>query len=207
MTLNDDIQFVGKLIDQYAARAPQKHVAAEDPEDDGAPPDMQAGPVDEEGWVEWKPIPSTLRESDVAEVEEEFGVEFPPLFRAYLLARFQLFDQLQSVRHGQGLLMTAVPSGQRLDPIRESLEVWQSSPLIPAGFIPFAEWGDGFGPVAFDTSKRASDGDCPVVWMDHELLIELDDDGSSGNSDAVRALAQPLYGSFREFLADVFAGE
>lgn len=202
MSLSDDIEFVGGLLDRYAAKAPRMHVAAEDPEDDGAPPDMRVGPVDAEGWVEWKPIPSTLSEADVVDLENEFGVQFPPLFKAYLLARYQLFDQLQSPRHGESLLMTAVPSGQRLEPMREILEVWQ--PLVSAGFIPFADWGDGYGPVSFDTSKRASDGDCPVVWMDHEPLVDLGDD-LSGEQDSLSTLVQPLYGSFREFLTDVFA--
>ena len=63
--------------------------------------------------------------------------------------------------------MTDTPVEKPLKPIRELMKGWQ--PLIAAGYIPFAEWGDGWGPMCFDSVKRSPDGDCPVVWMDHEL--------------------------------------
>lgn len=201
MTAAKDITFVGQLLDAYAVDAWRKSVASQDPKDAGVPSEMQVGLVDEEGWVEWRVLPSTLTEADVAAVEMEFGATFPPLFRAYLLARFQLFDQVKSRRHDQQIFMTDTPSRKPLKPLRELMKTWQ--PLIDAGYIPFAEWGDGWGPMCFDTSKRGTDGECPVVWMDHELLIPLGADKCRQRESVVR-LAQPLYGSCREFLLDVF---
>ena len=70
-------------------------------------------------------------------------------------------------------------------------------------FIPFAEWGDGWGPMCFDTRRHASDGDCPIVWMDHEILAPLGEQRRRMRKE-VLPLAQPLYETFRELLTDVF---
>ena len=110
MTDPEDITFVGQLLDAYAVDAWRMHVAAEDPEDGGVPPQMQVGEVYADGWVEWRVLPSTLNEADVTDVENEFGVQFPPLFTAYLLARFHLFDQVRSRRYDQQILMTDTSS-------------------------------------------------------------------------------------------------
>ena len=203
MGLAEDTAYVGSLLDAYGARAWKMHVAAEDPDDAGVPPSMQVGEVNEEGWVEWRVLPSTLTEADVATVERDFGVEFPPLFRAYLLARFHLLDQAKSQRYDQQILMTDAPENRPLVPLRGLLTAWR--PLIDAGYIRFAQWGDGWGPMCFDTQARAADGDCPVIWIDHERVIPLGDEAAR-RREVVQALAQPLYGSCREFLLDVFGG-
>src|SRR5687768_3697969 len=119
MSLAEDITYVGGLLDSYAESHYRIGVAAEDPEDAGVPPEMQAGPIDAYGWVEWKVLPSALAEEDVSVVEDEFGVSFPPVFRAYLLARFHLFDQVHSGKYDQLIFMTDVPSGRRLRNLRE----------------------------------------------------------------------------------------
>ena len=85
--------------------------------------------------------------------------------------------------------------------LRKEIGAWQ--PLLAAGFVPFAEWGDGWGPMCFDGLRRAADGDCPVVWIDHERLARLGK--AMGEREAVLPWVQPLYDSCREFLADVFA--
>ena len=76
----------------------------------GVPPEMFEGDVDDEDWVAWRMLPSTLSDSDVSQMETEFAIQLPPLFRAYLLAGFQLFDQIQSSRHDQLIFNTDVPS-------------------------------------------------------------------------------------------------
>jgi hypothetical protein len=201
MATADDSAFVGQLLDAYAIDAWRMSVAANDPTDSGAPPEMQVGEVDADGWVEWRILPSTLKDGDVSGLENEFGVKFPPVFRAYLLARFQLFDQVRSRRYDQQIFMTDTPAGKPLNPLRELMTTWR--PLIDAGFVPFAQWGDGWGPMCFDAVQRRAEGDCPVVWMDHEALIPLGPDRIR-RREAVAPLVQPLYDSCREFLVDVF---
>jgi hypothetical protein len=197
-----DIEYVARLLDDYARGYRCFNVAAEDPEDGGVPPHMQVGAVNAQGWVEWQMLPSTLAEGDIDELEREFKVQLPPLYRAYLLARFHLFKQVHSAQHDQLILMPAIPSEQRLNPIRELMRMWQ--PLLDAEFVPFAQWGDGWGPMCFDTQQRRLDMDCPVVWMDHERLFTLGPEHCRMRALIV-PLAQPLYASFSDFLRDVFA--
>jgi hypothetical protein len=199
--LEEDITWVGELIDAYAVDAWRVSVAAEDPEDGGVPPVMQVGPINSDGWVEWRVLPSTLDDAELAALEGEFGVRFPPLFRAYLLARFQLFDQVASRRYDQQILMTDTPAGKPLKPLRELLIAWE--PLIDAGFVPFAHWGDGWGPMCFDVVRRRVDGECPVVWIDHEEVVPLGQEGSR-QREAVAPLTKSLYETCRDFLSDVF---
>lgn len=201
MSMDEDLVFVGKLLDKFAIHYYRMGVAASDPDGRGVPPEMQVGTVNDDGWVEWKVLPSTLTESDVSAVEDEFGIRLPPVFRAYLRARFQMFDQVCSGRYDQQIFMTDTPASRPLEPLRELLNAWK--PLIPAGYISFAQWGDGWGPMCFDSLNRNADGDCPVVWMDHELFIPLGAE-ACGNRESVMPLVQPLYSSCREFLIDVF---
>lgn len=201
MAVKEDIAFVGELLDAYAVNAWRMGVATAGPRRFCVPPEMQVGEVNAEGWVEWRVLPSTLNEADVTAVEQEFGVQFPPLFQAYLLSRFHLFHQVRSRRYNQQILMTDTPAGMPLEPLRNLMSSWRS--LIDAEFIPFAEWGDGWGPMCFDSARRGADGDCPVVWMDHEALISLESEQCRQRA-SVLPLAQLLYESCRQFLTDVF---
>ena len=201
MPVAEDSEFVGQLLDSYAVDAWRMGVAAEDPADGGVPPEMQVGEVNADGWVQWRVLPSTLKESDVESLESEFGAQFPSVFRAYLLARFHLFDHVRRRRYDQQILMSDTPAGKPLTPLQELMTAWK--PLVDAGFIPFAQWGDGWGPVCFDVGNSSGDGECPVVWMDHEVLIPLGAE-ECRRRETVAPLVQPLYDSCREFLLDVF---
>lgn len=203
MALEDDILAIGAVLDRFAAQYHRWHVAAEEG-DDGVPPDMQAGPINAEGWVEWRLLPSTLTIAAVIELERRFGVEFPPGFHAYLLARHHFYEQVASRRHSQSITLPVLSTVEPLAPLHEQLMSWQ--PLITAGYIPFAEFGDSWGPICFDADNRLADGDCPVVWMDHEPLITLGP-AKCGERHALEPFVQPLYGSFRGLLGDVFAAE
>ena len=57
--------------------------------------------------------------------------------------------------------------------------------------------------MCFDVGARGADGDCPVVWLDHEHVIPLGEE-AGGRREAMQPLARPLYGSCGEFLFDVF---
>ncbi|EMI16391.1 cell wall assembly and cell proliferation coordinating protein [Rhodopirellula maiorica SM1] len=201
MSLTENIALVRLNLETYAEGYHRMSVASEDG-GAGVPADMFEGDVDDEGWVAWRMLPSTLSESDVSQMETEFAIQLPPLFRAYLLAGFQLFDQIHSSRYDQLIFNTDVPSNNPLGPIRQLINVWK--PLLSANFIPFAQWGDGWGPMCFDAANRTADGDCPIVWMDHELLAPLGPD-KCADRDSVMPHANPLYDSYRDFFSDVFS--
>ncbi len=201
-----EIQRIGQLIDRYYSQVDpidRCGVASTSPSDHGVPREMWAAPVDSDGWVDWKLLPSTLTNADVSALESEFGVSFPPSFQAYLQARFHCFDQVRSARYDEAILWPAMPAHDPLRALRELLKGWRA--LISADLIPFAQWGDGYGPMCFDSRRRRPDGDCPILWLDHELIAPM------GQKAALRAnltrLEQPLYDSFVDLLQDVFGGE
>jgi len=197
MTLAQDIQLIGRMIDAYAVDADRRTVA----DGFGIPDEMQVGEIDDEGWAEWQVIPSDAEEAEVVELEREFGIQLPPFFRAYLLARFHLFDQVKSRRYGQIIMWPKSPPGGATVRLCSELSAWQV--LLDAGYIPFAEWGDGWGPMCFDTVARGPDGECPVVWLDHEPLHNLGEEAVR-NRDQIVHLAKPLYASSRELIVDIF---
>ena len=200
MSLTTDLEYVRSALTSFGENYYRMGVASVDGSG-GVPPEMFNGEINDEGWVEWKMIPSTLTLDDVHELESEFSIELPPLFQAYLLAWFHLFNQVHSAKFDQLIFNTDVPSKQSLSPLRELIQGWE--PLLSAGYIPFAEWGDGWGPMCFDTENRNDDRDCPVVWMDHERLIPLGEEACR-NREVVLPLVNPLYASYREFFEDVF---
>lgn len=204
MTDTDDVARIGQMIDRYAAASDPmllRSVASTRPSDFGVPPEMWAGDVDRDGWVAWRVMPSTLRASDVDELQSAFSVVFPPLFCAYLLARHHCFDQVGSIKYNQQILLPDVPTRDPLRNLRESLEAWCI--LLTAGLIPFAEWGDGWGPMCFDAESRCDDGECSILWLDHEEIIPLGEMASQRH--VLRSFEKPLYASFEDLLEDVFA--
>ena len=121
--------------------------------------------VPSDDWVGWKPIPSTVTDSDLDTLEQETGLPFPPLYRDFL-----------QYRH-----FVSMECGIRFEPHlchnwREKLRAayfhsWSRERILDIGLLPF---GDekmlDAGPVCFDTRRRMADGDCPVVFWDHEWV-------------------------------------
>jgi hypothetical protein len=198
MSLEASIVQIGQLIDAYAART---HEFCRMADVECVPPEMIERPVDRDGMVTWKLLPSSLRESDLSAFESAIGATFPPSFRTYLLARFHLYEQVQSNKHRRGMIWAAIPSNAPFRNLARMISAWPS--LIAAGYVPIAEWGDGWGPVCFDIIGGDSNGECPVVWMEHEHLFELGAERCRSRS-LVAPLAQPLYESSRELIPDLF---
>jgi hypothetical protein len=199
MDFSTQVERIGRLIDDYAARADPDllmSVASRKETDHAVPPQMWDGQPDAHGWVKWKVMPSTLTLADVTSLESELGVSFPPSFRAYLMARFHCFDDMQSALHDQQVMF---PDVRTRDPFRNLRLLHKAWPALPrAGLVAFGEWGDGWGPMCFDTRRRDQDGESPIVWLDHELLTGVTEKELNG-------LVQPLYASFEELLEDVFS--
>lgn len=203
MALADDIAEYARLIDEYDQVQPAFHVVAERRGIEWPPPEMRVRVLDTPDWVECRVLPSSLNLGDVLVFERELGIELPSAYRAYLLARYHLHDQLRATRHeDQQIFWTPVPSHDSLEPLRKHVRDW--GVLLGAGYVPFAEWGDGWGPMCFDTRQRDSDGECPVVWLDHELLFRVGVERCSVREN-IESLARPLYPTSREMILDVFS--
>jgi hypothetical protein len=192
---SDDLWYVRACLDSYFTSHYYPTVAKEppfDPSDGGAPPDMWSAPVDSEGWVEWRMLPTRVRPHDVAALEAEFAVKFPPLFRAYLQSYSHLFDQVLCA--GASICLPSLPSDAPLNDIRFTLAAWR--PLVKAQLLPFGTYEDGWGPLCFD--RGAESPDPPIVWLEHELLASLDPPISR---EQLQPLFQPVFSSFRDLLA------
>jgi hypothetical protein len=180
-----DASLIAAALDAMS-RHLNPHGARQDPDDFGVPSVMRAGEIEADGWVAWRMLPSTLTEEDVRAVEREAGAEFPPLFRAFLTARFTMTIDVPWVR------LPALPSDA---PLRELLHTMRANaPLTAAGYLAFGWDTDDTGPVCFDIRRRLYDGDCPVVLFDHDLLID------APTRESLEPIAQPFFCSFRRLV-------
>jgi len=127
------------------------------------------------GWIGWRPIPSIVTNADLDALEDETSLAFPPLYRDFLhyLHFIELTETgIRFERH--------LPDTWR-DSLRKAyFRSWPRKHTLDAGLLPFGD--ESFmdaGPVCFDTRHRLSDGDCPIVFWDHE---------SEGTDEAVRKM-------------------
>jgi hypothetical protein len=58
--------------------------------------------------------------------------------------------------------------------------------------------------MCFDADNRLPDGDCPIVWLDHEILIPLGEDACRDRATVMQH-ANPIFDSYREFFEDTFS--
>lgn len=111
--------------------------------EENVPIEMRDGNVDEEGWIKWKPLPSQITEQEVREMEEKYHFELPPLLRSFIMSYHYVslqFDN-ESIPGVYWSDCTFVefprlPVGQGLKAFYDLLDQW--SPLLSAGYIPFA---------------------------------------------------------------------
>ena len=121
--------------------------------------------VPDNDWVGWKTIPSTVTDNDLDEIQKKIGLEFPPLYRVFL--KYQYFYDLTEV----GLCFCIHPINIWRFELKKLYQSWDTNRILGNGLIPFAsETNMDAGPVCFDTRKRLPDGDCPVVYWDHEWI-------------------------------------
>lgn len=119
-------------------------------------------------WIPWKPIPSTVTESDIKELEDKINLQYPDLYKEFL--RYKHFYELWSVKE-----IEFFPHGiyeWKAELLNRYFESWDPTKLIDQGYIYFANYSD-WGMVCFDTNNQnRKDHDCPIVMIDHESLYD-----------------------------------
>ena len=116
-------------------------------------------------WIAWKPIPSTVADSDLDGLEREVGLTFPPLYR----------DLLQYVHYVE-LTYTGIRFERHLPQewdgrLRRAYNQYCRDRILDVGLLPFgSESLMDAGPVCFANNCRTETGDCPVVFWDHEWI-------------------------------------
>jgi SMI1/KNR4 family protein SUKH-1 len=126
--------------------------------------DSSIAPCDD--WVGWRAIPSTVTDADLDALERETGLTYPPLYRDFL--QYLHFVDLTE----RGLRFEP----HRCHDWRETLRAayfrsWLRERILDVGLLPFgSEAMMDAGPACFDTRRRMADGDCAVVFWDHEWV-------------------------------------
>jgi hypothetical protein len=117
-------------------------------------------------WVGWKPILSAVSDTDLDALERETGLPFPPLYREFL--KYQHFVALTE----EGVRFEPHLCGDWRETLRKAyFRSWPRERILDVGLLPFGDEAlMDAGPVCFDTRRRAADGDCPVVFWDHEWV-------------------------------------
>jgi len=186
---------------EFHARYAMPMEPQEEPGDAGVPPAMADGPGRWEGTVRWKLCPSRVTEGAISALEERAGHRLPAPFRAYLQTWEHLFDQLWAPAHDL-VFWTPMPADDPLEPLSRRILGWEA--LLRAGLVPFAEWGDCHGPMCFDVAGADPREDCPVVWIDHEVLHSMGE-SRAGDRAALVPHLRPLYASSEQMLRDLFS--
>jgi hypothetical protein len=131
----------------------------------GIPDEMRDSSVSPwEDWVGWHAIPSTVTDADLAALEHETSLAFPPLYRDLL--QYRHFVELTEI----GLRFERHLCHNWRDTLRSAyFHGWPREDILDIGLLPFgSETLMDAGPVCFDTRGRVADGDCPVVFWDHD---------------------------------------
>jgi len=134
----------------------------------GRLPDEMRDPsvVPSSGWVGWRAIPSTVGDADLDALERETKLAFPPLYREFLKYRHFVTLTERGLRFERHL-----NQGWRENLRRIYFASWPRARIVDIGLLPFgSESQMDAGPVCFDTRHRTADGDCPIVFWDHEWV-------------------------------------
>lgn len=158
--------------------------------------------LEDDDWAVWKPVPSSISVTQVNQLEQEYRLQLPPLYRAFLQAYHLLEWQFANVESNgdmsarcSSFIFPSLATDRGLSAIRELMEQWRE--LINEGYIPFAIGEDGQGIVCFDTEQRDEQGDCHIVWITWDALPELDDESVSQRAQ-FQPHMQPLFPSFEK---------
>lgn len=134
----------------------------------GEVPEAMRTGESEDDWTFWKPINSTVTDSDIAEMNEMLGVELSPQYVELL--RHKHFMELQ---FGE-ISILPHPVGSWKASIRKAVfKGWPKAHLIEKGFLPFADYSD-WGLLCFGIAAKSADGEYPIYRWDHERPYEFE---------------------------------
>ena len=173
-----------KLIEAYYEQSMQ--IAPD------VPKQMIMGDWEQDGWNQWKLIPSVLNSKDIASLEEKLPYKLPEFYKAYLLSYCVL-----EMDFGKYRLSTIRPD-RPLESVKFNLfwETLSEEHLWKQGFAPFAS-NDHGDPVCFDILSKEHENDYPIYVINH--------DGSEINSGREVILKESLRvsDSFEAFFAEL----
>jgi hypothetical protein len=189
MTFDQDIQEIARLLDAYVAEGAAVGLSSFVVE---PPEEVRVGELNPDGWGMWKMIPSPVTRADIELLEMEAGMPLPPFYAAFLCCRVLL-----DLDFGDYQLPPILPRNA-LSEVRQYL-----FSKVPPGFLTFGSARSCGDPLCFDLSARASDGDCPVVVFNHDVVPQA----VWQNHEALQRYAARVAPSFRSFLTRLLTGD
>ncbi len=155
------------------------------------PEDMMAEGADpDEEYNVWKLIPSTVTDADIAKKEDEFGIKFPNVLKAFLSTYHHAFE---------------APIGRNMSdaPFFELDNAFDPH-LAANGYLPFTWDGDGYYIRCIDLNANGDKDNCPIVEFDHEALFDMqneyEDKGEEIPKERLAELANPVADNLRDYL-------
>jgi len=110
----------------------------------------------------WKPIPSTVTDKELKELESLFGHPLPLAYR-YFLQQWHFIKLYMN--QNNFCFFSSLPS-QLASKFKEILKKYYAG-LPQRGFLPIANFSD-WGVACFDARRPVPGNDYPVVVLDHE---------------------------------------
>lgn len=148
---------------------------------------MYVGEIDEDGWVDWKFIESKISTDDIKKLEEQLGVKIPKEIKQYFLISFH--HMVEQINNGDYLLsLVPFPAESPFSEFSDLINAWSQLPKF--GYIPFAQYQDGCGPICFKVEDKS------IVWFDHEVMPF---EPVNYNSDLLKANENVLHKNIHEF--------
>lgn len=153
------------------------------------PEEMWAENADpNEEWKQWKLIPATITDEDIQQLEDNWGIKFPEIMKAFLTTYFHLFEE---------------PIGRH--PIDEpfyALDNAWNPILVKAGYLPFTWDEEHYLIRCIDLANMPNEGNCPVCQIDHEILFDFDDN-SEVNREDIEANMEVISDNFVDYLNEL----
>ncbi|MBS2101029.1 SMI1/KNR4 family protein [Carboxylicivirga linearis] len=134
----------------------------------------------------WKPIKSTVTDSDLEYIENKIGYKYPDSYKYYL--KYKHFFELANL--SSILLFRHMSDSWKEVLLEQIFDGWPKEDVLERGLIPFADYED-WGLVCFNTTKLNSDGEFQIYVWDHE------------QSDSEKYLANSFYDMIHEIMKNI----
>ncbi|MFD2562644.1 SMI1/KNR4 family protein [Aquimarina rubra] len=119
-------------------------------------------------WNNWFPIPSTVTDIELVELEKEIGHKLPESYKQFL--KHKHFYDLYI---GECSFCAHPINTWRAKIMEMIFDGYPAEDLIETGRIPFASWSD-WGLLCFDTTTECLNNNYQIVLWDHEVYDEFE---------------------------------
>lgn len=117
---------------------------------------------EDQGYFGWKPIPSTISNDEIAQLESDLNCKLPKSYKVFL--QYLHFAELYLDDIAIGFPKN-LPS--QLPQLLKERNEYYDGELVNNGYFQFADFHD-YGLLVFDTNKPIVDNEFEVLYIDHE---------------------------------------